>query len=148
MRPADNLSMTYTIEYKRIYAPVEDSDGARVLVDRLWPRGKRREDLNLTEWYRMAAPSPQLRRAWHKDEIDAAAFARDYQRELNAEPDLLVPLLRYARQGRLTLLTASRNPRQSHLPILRQALLDALEREDAEAEGREPSSPTCYSGQL
>lgn len=140
--------MTYAIEYKRIYAPAEDGDGARVLVDRLWPRGKRREDLKLAEWYRTAAPSPQLRRAWHKDEMDATTFTREYQRELNAEPDLLVPLLRHARQGRLTLLTASRHPQQSHLPILRQALLDTLEREDAEAEGREPSSPTCYGGQL
>ena len=63
---------------------------------------------------------------------------------LAANVDSLIPLMRYARAGRLTLLTASRNPEHSHLPILKRALLDALKKEDDEADGHEPSSPTCY----
>lgn len=137
-------SMSYDIVFKRVYEPVERTDGARVLVDRLWPRGKRRDDLQLTEWYRNASPSPALRRAWHQGDIDQQRFAKDYQSELDDDPDALTPLMRHARRGRLSLLTATRNPEQSHLPILRKALLDQLAREDEQADGREPSSPTCY----
>lgn len=136
--------MDYQIDLKRIYDSPNKSDGARVLVDRLWPRGKRHEELALTDWYKDASPSPALRRAWHKDELDDDTFTRDYQRELDANPDSLVPLMRNAREGRLTLLTATRDPQHSHLPTLRQALLDALEEEDRQADDREPSSPTCY----
>lgn len=136
--------MDYDIAFKRVYEPVESGDGARVLVDRLWPRGKRREDLALTEWYRDAAPSPGLRRAWHRGDIDDERFERDYRRELAEVPETLVPLMRHARRDRLCLLTASRQPRRSHLPIMREALLAELEREDRQADGDEPSSPTCY----
>lgn len=136
--------MNYDISFKRVYEPADRNDGARVLVDRLWPRGKRREDLQLTEWYRDASPSPALRRAWHKGDINEQHFADDYRQELEKQPDALVPLMRYARQGRLSLLTATRNPEHSHLPILRQALLDQLAKEDDQADDREPSSPTCY----
>lgn len=134
----------YDIRFKRIYEPAEPADGTRVLVDRLWPRGKRKEELGLTEWYRHASPSPALRRAWHQSDINWENFRRDYLRELSQDPNLLTPLLRYARQSRLTLLTAARQPDRSHLPILREALLNQLELEDREAEGRDCSSPPCF----
>lgn len=134
----------YKVQLKRVYESAGRSDGARVLVDRLWPRGKRKADLQLTEWYRDAAPSTNLRRAWHAREIDAEQFASYYRGELQDAPDSLTPLMRYARQGRLTLLTAAKEIEQSHLPILRSAIMDALWQEDEEADGREPSSPVCY----
>lgn len=136
--------MNYDIAFKRVYEPTDSADGARVLVDRLWPRGKRREDLQLTEWYRDASPSSSLRRAWHQDDIDEQRFTDNYRQELQAHPEVLTPLMRHAREGRLSLLTATRNPDQSHLPVLRDALLDHLAREDEQADDREPSSPTCY----
>lgn len=138
--------MKYQINIKRIYQSVDDGDGARVLVDRLWPRGKRREDLKLTEWYRDAAPSNELRRSWHNRDINGETFARKYDRELRNNPEILLPLMRWARQGRLTLLTASRNPGDSHVPILKEAIEDALNEEDRQDRRSEPSSPTCYAG--
>lgn len=135
--------MSYDIVFKRIYAPAERGDGARVLVDRLWPRGKRREDLHLTDWYRDASPSPALRQAWHQEEIDDKRFAQDYRSELRTNPEVLTPLMRHARKGRLSLLTASRDPEHSHLPVLRQVLLEQLAKEDREADGDELSSPPC-----
>lgn len=135
--------MGYDLVLKRVYGPLEKDDGARVLVDRLWPRGKRREEL-AAEWYREAAPSPALRRAWHRGDMDREEFAARYERELGEHPDSLLPLMRHARQGRLTLLTATRDPEQSHLPILREAVLAALHEEDRQADGGESSSPTCY----
>src|SRR5690606_2905729 len=102
--------MPYDIQLERIYTPAKKSDGARVLVDRLWPRGKRKEDLGPTEWYRDARPSTGLRRAWHNGDIDEAEFAHDYFRDLDENPDNLQPLINYAHKGRLTLLTATRDP--------------------------------------
>lgn len=137
--------MTYDIRLKRIYGEVEAEDGARILVDRLWPRGKRRESLCLTDWYRDASPSPGLRRAWHQQEISRAVFVRRYRWELDDAPQVLVPLLRHARRGRLTLLSAARDLEASHLPVLRDALLEALAAEDA-ADRDGPASPPCYAG--
>jgi len=136
--------MIYDIRFKRCYAPAADSDGARVLVDRLWPRGKRKDELKLTEWYRDAAPSAQLRRAIHQGGMDAVTFARGYAQELQSDSEALVPLMRHAREGRLTLLSAVRDPQTSYLAVLREALETELEREDFEADGREPASPPCY----
>jgi uncharacterized protein YeaO (DUF488 family) len=140
--------MIYGIHLERIYAPAQESDGARILVDRLWPRGKKREHLSLTEWYPDASPSPDLRRQLHKGDLDYATFSQRYRDELDANPDSLIPLMRHARQHRLTLLTASRDLQHSHLPTLQQALLDALNEEDDEADGPEPSSPPCYHGSI
>ncbi|MFD2437890.1 DUF488 domain-containing protein [Modicisalibacter luteus] len=109
----------YDIQLKRIYADISPDDGARVLVDRLWPRGKRRETLQLTDWYRDASPSPPLRRQWHQKEITDRDFFLRYCRELDRNRNSLVPLLRWCRQGRLTLLSASRDLERSHLPVLR-----------------------------
>ncbi|GGX93564.1 hypothetical protein GCM10007160_21450 [Litchfieldella qijiaojingensis] len=137
--------MAYDIQLKRVYSPAEDTDGARVLVDRLWPRGKRRESLALTDWYRDASPSNTLRRDWHQGNISRAVFARRYRWEIADSEDCLVPLMRLARQGRLTLLSATRDLDESHLPILRKAILEALAEEDRQADGREANSPPCYA---
>lgn len=135
--------MSYDIQLKRIYHDICDDDGARILVDRLWPRGKHREQLALTEWYRGASPSNVLRRQYHSHEISEAVFATRYRGELRDDPESLIPLMRYARQGRLTLLSAARELSTSHLPLLKEALISALNAEDS-AE-RKPSSPPCYA---
>lgn len=122
--------MDYDIRLKRIYDPATEADGARVLVDRLWPRGKRKDALKLSRWYKNAAPSGELRRAWHQDEIDTEIFARAYEQELKDNREALIPLIRDARAGRLTLLTAARDPQRSYLTVLREALVTELERED------------------
>lgn len=138
--------MSYAIVIKRIYQAAGADDGARVLVDRLWPRGKSEASLALTEWYRDASPSPVLRRQYHQGEISAFVFAVRYRGELRDAPERLIPLMRYARRGRLTLLTASRDLEASRLPILREALLRALQEEDAA--DLEPASPPCFAHQL
>lgn len=135
--------MAYEIVLKRIYLPIEVGDGARVLVDRLWPRGKPREALSLTDWYRDASPSTTLRRQYHQQKISHFVFAVRYRGELRDHPEHLVPLMRHARRRRLTLLTAARNIEESHLPVLREALLKALRDEDAA--DLELASPPCYA---
>lgn len=138
--------MSYQVMFKRIYAPDADEDGARVLVDRLWPRGKKRNELALQEWYQEAAPGSALRRQYHQGKITRSEFSERYIRELANNPDKLLPLMRYAREGRLTLLTAAREVENSHLPVLKAAVLQALEKEDAE--DNELSSPPCWAHTL
>ena len=135
--------MQSAIVIKRLYSATAENDGRRVLVDRLWPRGRKRDDPGIDEWYQAASPSGKLRQRWHSGEISYEIFAGAYRQELESTSDCLVPLLRYARAGNLTLLTASRHPEQSHLPLLRQCLLDALAAEDRACQSG-PSSPTCY----
>ncbi|SDM21194.1 Uncharacterized conserved protein YeaO, DUF488 family [Modicisalibacter muralis] len=140
--------MTYDIQLKRIYSEAEPEDGARVLVDRLWPRGKPRESLALTDWYRDASPSNVLRRQWHQGEISDAVFVRRYRWEIGDAQDCLIPLMRWCRQGRLTLLSAARDLQHSHLPTLREAIAEALDVEDRQADGLEASSPPCYGARF
>ncbi|MFC0267644.1 DUF488 domain-containing protein, partial [Kushneria aurantia] len=117
------------VHLKRVYQGSSDHDGARWLVDPVWPRGKREEDLALEKWYRAVSPSSRLRRAWRGGEIDQATFERRYRQELTAGD--IEPLLARARQQRLTLISAERNLNESHLPILREVILEALRESDA-----------------
>ncbi len=135
--------MSYDIRFKRIYQQADSSDGIRILVDRLWPRGQSKDDVPMDDWYQEASPSSDLRRCWHRGELTEDAFSHAYRHQLDQAPASLWPLMRAARAGTLTLLTASRDPKRSHLPVLRLALLDALEAEDA-ADRSEPASAVCY----
>ncbi|USZ48283.1 DUF488 domain-containing protein [Halomonas sp. DN3] len=135
--------MSYDIVFKGVYQAPEPDDGARVLVDRLWPRGRSRESLALAEWYREASPSNALRRQYQLEEISSRVFEIRYRGELRDHPDRLYPLMRLARCGRLTLVTAARDIDSTHLPELRQRLLEALHQEDQE--DALPSSPPCFA---
>lgn len=139
--------MPYDIALKRVYEAPSAEDGARVLVDRLWPRGKQREGLALHDWYRTASPSSALRRDWHAQRIDRATFTRRYRQEIADSEACLVPLMTLARQGRLTLLSAARDLQRSHLPVLREAVIEALREEDYQADGG-ISSPPCYAAEF
>lgn len=113
------------IAIKRVYAPFDTADGTRALVDRLWPRGLRREDAHIDEWAKDIAPSTELRRWYgHRPELWPEFQAR-YAREL-ARPDVAETLVRLrdlGRAGTLTLLTAVRSE-LNHAVVLRQVLLD------------------------
>lgn len=138
--------MKYPIHLRRIYQPIEPA--FRVLVDRLWPRGKTAEMLQLDLWLPDLAPSHPLRRSYHRGELDFMAFSQAFQQELQTLETAFLPLMRAARQGRVDLLTAARQPERSHLPVIQQQLLMLLDREDRFAEGNEPASSPCYLSQL
>ncbi len=114
------------IVLKRVYDPFDPADGTRVLVDRLWPRGLRREDARIDEWVKDVAPSTELRRWYgHRPEL-WPEFQVRYAREL-ARPDVAEALRRLCdlgRVGTLTLLTATRTEAESHAVVLRRVLLD------------------------
>ncbi|MCV9920336.1 MULTISPECIES: DUF488 domain-containing protein [Pseudomonas] len=126
------------IRCKRVYDALEPSDGQRVLVDRLWPRNTRKDEVHAL-WLREVAPSAALRKAFHQGEVDFAGFSQRYQQELAAHPEHWYPLLDLAAKGNLTLLYAGKDTQHNNAQVLAAWLEDELER-------RGPgSSPVCYA---
>ncbi|MEV5955705.1 DUF488 family protein [Streptomyces sp. NPDC051987] len=114
-----------SVRVRRIYEPPEPEDGVRVLVDRLWPRGVSKEDAHVDEWPKGLTPSDELRR-WFHDGGSYEEFTRRYEAELAAPgaAELLDALRTSVREGRVTLLTASRTPTESHATVLARLLSD------------------------
>ncbi len=127
------------IHCKRVYDPPADDDGRRVLVDRLWPRGMRKDDLRLDVWCKEAAPSTALRQWYRHEAAHHELFRQRYRAELAGHPEHWLPLLDLARKGRLTLLYAARDPQCNHARVLAEFLEDEL------ATWNEPGSPVCYA---
>jgi uncharacterized protein YeaO (DUF488 family) len=112
------------VRARRIYEQAEPSDGRRVLVDRLWPRGLSKEKARLDEWLKTVAPSDELRRWYGHQPAKFAEFKRRYQAELT-EPEraeALRHLRDEARSGPVTLLTATKDLEHSEAEVLVQLL--------------------------
>jgi uncharacterized protein YeaO (DUF488 family) len=121
------------IRLKRAYDPPEDSDGRRFLVDRLWPRGVKKEALQVEGWLREIAPSEALRR-WYGHEGDRwTEFERRYRAELDQKEEFLRPLLDAARQGDITLVFAKRDVQHNNAAVLKAYLEERLHPGQAEA---------------
>lgn len=111
------------ITLKRAYEAPADSDGYRVLVDRLWPRGVRKELLDLDEWCKDIAPSTELREWFAHDPAKFDEFTVRYQAEL-AQSAVPAQLLERAKgSGNLTLVYAARDPHINHAVVLQNHLL-------------------------
>ncbi|MNH36582.1 hypothetical protein D3C79_973890 [compost metagenome] len=109
-----------------------------MLVDRLWPRNKRKDDLH-GQWLREVAPSDGLRKAFHQGEVDFVGFTQRYHQELTAHPEHWYPLLDLACKGTLTLLYAGKDTEHNNAQVLAEWL-------EVELERRGPgSSPVCYA---
>jgi uncharacterized protein YeaO (DUF488 family) len=123
------------IRVKRAYEPAAPSDGYRVLIDRLWPRGVSRERARLDEWDQELPPSKRLRE-WFRHEPDRfKEFRRRYIEELRGQRSRLTELRRRARTGTLTLVYAARDTEHNDAVVLAQVLLRGLPR------ARKRSSP-------
>jgi uncharacterized protein YeaO (DUF488 family) len=118
-------------ELERIYA-VPRTGGYRVLVDRLWPRGVRKDEAKLDEWCRDVAPTTELRRWFAHEQERYPEFVRRYQRELAQPPaiDAVARLLDTARRSRVVLLTANRDLERSSAGVLYRSLVAGTERAD------------------
>ena len=112
------------INVKRVYEPSDADDGKRFLVDRVWPRGLKKEDLQLNDWLKDVAPSAELRRWFGHDPDKWPEFRRRYLEELRAHPEVVQPLLDAARQCPVSLLFAARDTEHNNAVVLK-AYLDA-----------------------
>ncbi len=112
---------------RRVYDPPLPGEGARVLVDRVWPRGVRKADLELDAWRRNLAPSAELRRWFGHDPARWEEFQRRYAAELEERQADLDSLVALARERGLTLLYGARDRRHNNAEALRRVLLARLD---------------------
>jgi uncharacterized protein YeaO (DUF488 family) len=110
------------IQTKRVYEPPAPGDGRRFLVDRLWPRGLRKEELQMEAWRKDVAPSPDLRKWFAHDPAKWPEFQQRYLDELKANPDAWQPLLEAARHGEVTLLYGARDTEHNSAVLLKAFL--------------------------
>lgn len=110
------------IRIKRVYEEPAPGDGVRFLVERLWPRGIRKDALQMKAWLKELAPSPDLRKWYAHDVSRWEEFQKRYRRELKADPDALEPLLDAARHGNVTLLYSARDTEHNSALVLKAFL--------------------------
>lgn len=114
--------MTPGVRIKRAYEPAEPSDGYRVLVDGVWPRGLSRERAQVDEWARELAPSAELRRWYGHEPSRFEEFRRRYLEELEGKADALARLRERAAREEVTLVFAARDTERSNAAVLAEAL--------------------------
>jgi uncharacterized protein YeaO (DUF488 family) len=107
------------IQLKRAYDPPAKNDGARYLVERLWPRGVKKESLQVEAWLKNVAPSTQLRQWFSHDPSKWTEFRRRYFQELKSNPEAWQPLLAAARRGRVTLVYSSHDTEHNNAVALK-----------------------------
>jgi uncharacterized protein YeaO (DUF488 family) len=114
------------VRLKRVYEPAYPNDGYRVLVDRLWPRGVRRERARLDDWTKDLAPSTELRTWFAHEPTRFEEFRRRYMEELRAHRRELGDLRRRARDGTLTLVYSATDSQHNDAVVLAEVLLRGL----------------------
>ena len=110
------------LKIKRVYEPAEASDGTRFLVERLWPRGMKKEELKMKSWLKEVAPSPWLRRWYGHDPEKWEEFQQRYRAELESNPDGWTPILEAAKRGDVTLLYSARDTEHTSARLLKTFL--------------------------
>ena len=108
---------------KRIYEPASKTDGARILVDRLWPRGVSKVEAELDAWLKDIAPSTELREWFHHEADLWSEFRKRYIAELEKEPAAVSELQGWVKKGRVTLLYAAHDEAHNNALVLKEYLL-------------------------
>lgn len=110
------------IQTRRVYDAPEPGAGARFLVERLWPRGMKKEALELDGWLKDVAPSADLRRWFGHDPAKWEEFRRRYFAELDRHPEAWLPIQEAARRGKVTLLYSARDTEHNSAVALKAYL--------------------------
>ena len=114
------------IQIKRVYEPPAKEDGARFLVERLWPRGMKKEALQMDAWCKDAAPSDDLRRWFSHGPAKWKEFQRRYRAQLHENHEACRPLLDAAKQGNITLLYSAHDTEHNNAIVLKSYLEERL----------------------
>lgn len=115
--PADNVKL------KRVYEPRTPEDGTRILVERLWPRGIKKEQAEIDRWAKDIAPSTELRKWFGHDSDRWQEFRRRYAEEVSRHPDELSKLRAMAKEGPVTLVFSGHDEAHNNAIVLRDLLL-------------------------
>ena len=117
------------VRIKRVYQPAANDDGYRVLVDRLWPRGMKKEAAKIDLWMKDIAPSDGLRKAFHHQAMKWPDFQKNYHAELKTKKEWLAQLKKLEKDhGTLTLLFGARDPEHNQAAIIAEALSKKIAR--------------------
>ena len=108
------------IKLKRIYEPPSGSDGVRILVERLWPRGMKKESAKIDVWFKEASPSHELRKWYGHDISKWAEFRNRYFRELSERSEVLEPVLEISGKKTVTFLFSSREEKYNSARALKE----------------------------
>jgi uncharacterized protein YeaO (DUF488 family) len=114
------------IKIKRAYESASRADGQRFLVDRVWPRGVNRDEMDIEDWLKDVAPSTELRKWFGHDPQRWNDFQRRYRQELASNQAALEPLLDAARRGDVTLVYGARDEQHNQAMVLKQFLEEQL----------------------
>lgn len=115
-----------TIDIQRVYDEPTRDTGARFLVDRIWPRGIKKEDLHLDGWLKDVAPTDKLRHWFGHYTARWSEFKTRYEAELDANPSAWRPIIEAAHHGRVTLLFGARDEEHNQAVVLRDYLMRKL----------------------
>ncbi len=112
------------IRIKRSYEPQARGDGERFLVERLWPRGMKKEDLHADAWLKEVAPSTELRK-WFGHQVERwPEFRQRYRKELDAKPDTWAPILAASQRRTVTLLYSAHDTEHNGALVLQEYLIE------------------------
>jgi uncharacterized protein YeaO (DUF488 family) len=110
------------IKLKRIYDPPSRDDGKRILVDRLWPRGTKKEEAKINEWLKDIAPSDGLRRWFGHDPAKWQEFKKRYKQELKDKTEFIERLRSEAEKGTVTLLFSAKDAEHNNAVALKEVI--------------------------
>jgi len=114
----------FSIRVKRIYESPNPDDGFRILIDRLWPRGIKKDDAKIDLWLKEIAPSDSLRKWFNHDSEKWEEFKSRYVKELDQNQDLVDQLARHVRKGAVTFLFSAKDKSYNNAVALRENFLD------------------------
>ena len=110
------------IKIKRIYESASPDDGRRIYVDRLWPRGMKKEEVKIDEWLKDISPSDGLRKWFGHDPSKYAEFKRRYTKELKEHSEILERIRKEGRKETVTLLFSAKDVEHNNATVLRELL--------------------------
>ncbi len=110
------------IKIKRIYDPASSDDGKRIYIDRLWPRGMKKEEVKIDEWLKEISPSDSLRKWFGHDPAKYAEFKRRYTKELEKHPEILERIRKEGKKETVTLLFSAKDVEHNNATVMRELL--------------------------
>jgi uncharacterized protein YeaO (DUF488 family) len=110
------------VKIKRIYDPFSEEDGKRILVDRLWPRGLRKDEAKIDEWLKEIAPSDELRKWFSHDPSKWQEFKNRYKKELKSKLEITEKLRRESKKGQVTLLFSAKDVEHNNAVVLKEVI--------------------------
>ena len=110
------------LKTRRVYEDAKTGDGTRFLVERLWPRGIKKDELKMKAWLKDVSPSPELRKWFAHDPAKWPEFQKRYRAELKANPEAWKPIVEAAQKGNVTLLYSARDTEHNSALLLKSFL--------------------------